>query len=235
MGRPSLTDPDLTPLTASTARCAAHRPNPEGMNKLNRNVQAEPDPWSSWENAHPNLNPNYPAITRWMDKNIPAFLRNWDIPVGDLCPATHELPDLPIHPDPSPPYFRARAEEPGTAPPELFALWRETLSISLPGQTRILTAIQDPLSDEEDFLTPHLSLIHSPIHTPSNWTMTPSTQEGETMNGWNLGTSTEKSSVPTAPLPGNSGNRTSSDNSSGPTAGTPESTWTSTSLPRVET
>ncbi|PBK84972.1 hypothetical protein ARMGADRAFT_1087877 [Armillaria gallica] len=63
------------------------------MNKPDRNIQAEPDPWSSWENARPDPDPDYLAITNWFDEHIPPL----------LC-ATIKLPNVPPERDPVPPY-----------------------------------------------------------------------------------------------------------------------------------
>ncbi|PBK82560.1 hypothetical protein ARMGADRAFT_1038585 [Armillaria gallica] len=120
------------------------------------------------------MNPTPPPTPTKEDKI------QWDQPMGDLLPATFELPDLPIEPEPSPPYWAPRAEE-------------------LPRMT------------------------------------TPSTQGDLITSGPNSGTSTERSSDPTEPLPGSSDKETSSNDSSGPMQENHESTWTSTSPWRVAT
>ncbi len=66
-------------------------------------------------------------------------------------------------------------------------------------------------------------------------TATPSMQEGATMSGPLSPTSTERSSVHTEPLPGNSDSGTSTPEQVGPIPYTPESIWTTTSPRTLET
>ncbi|PBK82460.1 hypothetical protein ARMGADRAFT_1090343 [Armillaria gallica] len=111
---------------------------------------------------------------------------------------------------------------------------------SAPGRRRIPTPTPtplspEPLSDDDEFRTPHPSLIHSPTHIPTEQTTIPSTHGDPTTSGPSSRRSTETSSAPTEVQHGRSDGETSSGGSSGPTLRIPESAWTSTSPPRVAT
>ncbi|PBK81625.1 hypothetical protein ARMGADRAFT_1091116 [Armillaria gallica] len=210
MGRLNLADSDPTPQRARNER----RVTTMTLTEPQGNVWAEPNPWSSWEDAQPEPDSDYPSIIRWMDENIPAIFRDWPIPVGDLHPANHDLPTVPIEQDPP------------------FPSWRETPLDYPPGQPRIPTPIptqdQDPLSDEEDYKTLTQSPIHSPTQYHSTVMMTPSTHGDSTTSGLSSLTLTEGSLAPTEWQHGSSGEQTPRPASSGLTPTLHKSRWTST-------
>ncbi|PBK88310.1 hypothetical protein ARMGADRAFT_1084638 [Armillaria gallica] len=89
----------------------------------------------------------------------------------------------------------------------------------------------DPLSDEEDFRTPRVSLIPSPIQNYQG--RAPSTRGGATTSGTSSSRSTETYSVPMPSKPGNSGWLTSKPKQESPSETAPGNTW-STSSPYTE-
>ncbi|PBK89877.1 hypothetical protein ARMGADRAFT_1083341 [Armillaria gallica] len=201
----------------------------------NRDIQPETNPWGGWENARPDANPNYPAITQWMDKNIPAFLREWPIPVGDLCPATFELPDLPHHPDPSPPYYRTGADEiPRARPRPLRPEERNSIPFSTMARhrsTRTICIMEgNPLglspwptedTDNKPGPSQRRGGLSDTLAEPDPFADPhPYRPDDDPF---------KKYSAPTEPPPGNSDDRTSNNDWSGHTLETRESTWTSTS------
>ncbi|PBK89744.1 hypothetical protein ARMGADRAFT_1083206 [Armillaria gallica] len=179
--------------------------------------------------------PDYPTIGRWIGEAIQPLLDiQWDQPVKlpfhDLHP-DFELPDAPLELNPVPSYEVRDPHELPRAP-------APSPSPSAPGYQRIPTPTPtpmslEPLSDDDEFLTPRPSLILSPTHTQIGQTTTLSTQEGRTTSGPSSRRSTESSSAPTEVPRGKSDDRTSSSDSSGPILKNPESTWTSTLLSRV--
>ncbi|PBK94566.1 hypothetical protein ARMGADRAFT_1078415 [Armillaria gallica] len=222
----------------------AHHPDSAASFELDRNVWAEPDPWSGWEDAHPDLDPDYPSITRWMDKNIPAFLREWPIPMGDLRPATFELPDALMERDPVPSYERRDPQELPRAHPRPLQP-EEHNSIPFPTTTqhrptRTICVVKGPALGyspwpTEDSDTNPNNEPRPSTHTLSDQMTTLSTQEGLTTSGPSSRRSTERFSAPIEQQPGSSGDRILNDDSSGLTLGTHKYGWTSTSLLKAAT